>query len=179
MSDAWGGGYDDDYNDANPFDEPSGGYNNNNDSRGGHQAQQQDTRTTDDYLREAIGNLVETEDLGEEGLAHLAAQREVLDNIKNNVSRMDNTLDVADRKITELENPWAIGSVATKHSGNRYSQTGEVGSSQYAANGEGGAGFMMEGEILKRGRVFKTWNKRYFRQRGECIDYYNNKNDTK
>ena len=174
MADAWGAEeYDDDFGDGNPFDEPRGG-------GGGseRQAQQQEERTTDDYLREAIGNLVETEEMGEEGLAHLAAQREVLDNIKNNVTRMDNTLDVADRKITEMENPWAIGPVRTKASGQRGSEASAVGSAAYAADG-GGAGFQMEGEILKRGRVFKAWNRRYFRQRGDCIEYFYNQKDAK
>ena len=40
----------------------------------------------------------------------------------------------------------------------------------YAA--DGGKGFMMEGEVIKRGRTFKVWHKRYFRQKTDCIEYY-------
>ncbi len=121
MSDAWGNAdYDDD--DSNPFGRSSPP------ARGGaQQAQQQDYRTTDDYLREAIGNLVETEDMGGEALAHLAAQREMLDNMQNNVRRMDNTLDVADRKIAEMENPWAIGPVKVKSTGKHQGDLGGSG----------------------------------------------------
>jgi len=123
MADVWGV---DDDDEGNPFDDDYGSSNGGYDDFRG-QDQQQQTRSTDDYLREAVGNLVETEELGQEGLAHLAGQREVLDNIRNNVSRMDNTLDVADRKITEMEHPWAIGPVRTKASGDRRAATGDVG----------------------------------------------------
>ena len=81
--DAWGYVEDDEFDD--------GGYNDLGPMGGGHQqeATQDDGRSTDDYLQDAVRNLIETEELGEEGLAMLARQREMLDNIKNNVDRMD------------------------------------------------------------------------------------------
>ena len=119
MSDAWGSNNDD----SNPFDDE---FDNNEEQIGEIRRQVQEDKTTDDYLYDTIRTLTETEDLGEEALAHLSAQRETLDHIKDNVDRMDRGLDVADRKITEMENPWAIGPVRTKRSG-KSSSIGAIG----------------------------------------------------
>lgn len=147
-------------------------------SDGGYQAQEQQ-RSTDDYLADAIRNLNETEELGEDTLADLGRQREMLDNIQNNVTRMDGALDHADRKITEMENPWAIGPVRTKSSGNRYAVTGQVGNVDYAGEGGKRRDFNMEGYVFKRARIMRNWNKRYFRIQGDCIEYFLNQNDSK
>eukprot|EP00591_Stephanopyxis_turris_P001856 CAMPEP_0195519362 /NCGR_PEP_ID=MMETSP0794_2-20130614/14604_1 /TAXON_ID=515487 /ORGANISM="Stephanopyxis turris, Strain CCMP 815" /LENGTH=259 /DNA_ID=CAMNT_0040648501 /DNA_START=36 /DNA_END=812 /DNA_ORIENTATION=+ len=156
-ADAWGyvddGEYDDDYGGA--------GY-----SQSSRTAQvKEEGPTTEDFLSDAVRNLLETEELGEEGLAMLAEQREVLGNIKRNVDRMDASLNEADRVITEMENPWALkGTHITKHSGNRSAVTDDF-------MGGGGGSFNMEGAVLKRGRTLKAWHPRYFRQNGNVIEY--------
>lgn len=97
--DAWGYIEDEDYDDG--YDAGGGG--GYGASSATAQQQEDDGRTTDDFLGDAVRNLIETEELGEEGLAMLAAQREMLQNIKGNVDRMDNSLNDADRVISEME----------------------------------------------------------------------------
>lgn len=159
--DAWGYVEDDEYDDnyGAGGTAAGGGYGSTS-----AQEQENDDRTTDDFLGDAVRNLIETEELGEEGLAMLAAQREMLANIKNNVDRMDNSLNDADRVISEMESPWALkGTRVTKHSGNRSAITDDF------ADGIA-AGFNMEGLVLKRGRTMKAWQTRYFKQDGSKIE---------
>ena len=150
--DAWGYVDDDDYDDDY-----------GNDMGASAVAQEkQDERTTDDFLGDAVRNLIETEELGEEGLRMLAEQREVLGNIQKNVDRMGNALDEGDRLISEMETPWGVGN-RTKHSGSRNGFSDEIG--------EGLTNFNMEGEVHKRGRSLKKWNPRYFKMAGNTIEY--------
>ena len=164
MEDAWGYVEDDEYDDDYGAD--AGGY-------GGAAAQEHvdDGRSTEDFLGDAVRNLIETEELGEEGLAMLAEQREMLKNIKGNVDRMDNSLNEADRVISEMESPWALkGTRITKHSGNRSAVTDAFD------DGPGGS-FAMEGIVLKRGRTMKAWQSRYFKQVGDNVEYTQKKGD--
>lgn len=140
-------------------------------------AQQMDTRTTADYLREAYGDLVEAEEVGNENLAELGAQREVLQNIGRNVDRIHSTLDDTDRRITQMENPWAIGPVRTKASGAKGYVPTSVGSAEHTLNA--GKAFNMKGDVLKQSAFWKKWNKRYFKQDGDVIHYYIKEGDAK
>lgn len=67
--------------------------------------------------------------------------------------------------------PWALkGTRVTKHSGNRSAMTDDFDDGP-------GAGFNMEGEVLKRGRTMKAWQSRYFKQNGNVIEYFPKKGD--
>jgi len=139
------------------------------------QDQTQTTKTTADYLREAYGDLDEAEVVGNENLAELGAQRELLNNIGRNVDKIHSTLDTTDRRITQMENPWSVGPVMTKSSGSKGYVPTNVGT---AAHTHGGS-FNMEGEVLKRSQFWKKWNPRYFKQDGDVIHYYTKKGDKK
>lgn len=146
---------------------------------GGRQVEEQvDTNTTADYLREAYGTLVEAEDVGNENLAELGAQREVLQNIGRNVDRIHHTLDETDRKITQMENPWAIGPVITKSSGGKGYVPTTVGAAAHASR-KSGEGYNMKGDVYKQSRWLKQWNQRYFKQDGDVIHYYCREKDSK
>lgn len=67
--------------------------------------------TTDDYLRDALGNLVETEELGDACIEMLDQQREVLvGSIIPNLKRVDESEKKSDILLTKLKHPWTAKS---------------------------------------------------------------------
>ncbi len=71
-----------------------------------------------------------------------------------------------DRGAHPLVSPWAMdGTRITKHSGNRSAVTDDFD--------DGPATRVdLSGDVLKRGRTMKAWQKRYFKLNGNVIEYF-------
>jgi hypothetical protein len=136
------------------------------------QVQDERQLTATEYLRQAIRNVNDSKDIGEDAKAHLAVQREMLNNISQNVGIMHSNLDVADRKLSEMERPFFFLPTRTKKSGERSGALDGVAEGGQAAYVTREGKFQMSGYVLKRSDWLKSWNRRFFKLDGGHLLYF-------
>jgi|TARA_B110000208_G_C11673934_1_gene396237 hypothetical protein len=130
-------------------------------------------KTGQQHLRDALRDLRDAEDEGQETIVQLDAQREIINKISTNIKTINENVDVADRKIAEMHAPLGItlgGGRKKKHN------VITLNPSTYVASG---GRFVMTGWVQKRSKWIRSWNNRFFVIFGDEIFYFNKETETK
>ena len=97
------------------------------------------------YLDEAIKNLTNTVEIGEEACTTLDIQEEQISNINEGYNKINRKLDLSERIISDMKSP--------------YFKTVELRRKNGISTLEK---LKIEGYVFKKGRILNLWNKRYF-----------------
>jgi hypothetical protein len=125
------------------------------------------------HLRDALRDLRDAEDEGQETIVQLDAQREIINKISTNIKTINENVDVADRKIAEMQAPLGLtlgGRKKKKHN------VISLNPSSYVASG---GRFVMTGWVQKRSKWIRSWNNRFFVIYGDEIFYFNKETEDK
>lgn len=130
-------------------------------------------KTGKQHLRDALRDLRDAEDEGQETIVQLDGQREIINKISGNIKKINENVDVADQKIAEMSAPLGItlgGRRKKKHA------VISLNPSSYVASG---GRFVMTGWVQKQSKWIRSWNNRFFVLYGDEIFYFNKETEQK